>query len=771
MPDIPLYGCTPEPLINYLKALGILRLVAEQKDKNAKGRWKDGIFWLRSELDREGLVRFFLEKYKPTPILAPWNGGSGFYQKWDCKNKKFKERKVTNVLERISNSNLDRLKKYRETIELIKQALAGIASCTDLNIILNGKTKKEKEKILNELLIFQSDRKTFSINKSKKDELLFSLRSKILTDESLSWMDSAIALTSDKKKNRHEFPLLGTGGNVGNSDFAAMFMLCIQHVTEQEYDNKMIHSLLESSILSSPTSNILNIPIGQFDPGKAGGMNQTQGFEGENFANPWDFIFMCEGSLLTAGSITRRTETGDVGVSFPFTVKNSPVGYGSSGEEINRGETWLPVWDNHVGPNEIKALFCEGRVRIGKKEVKTGLDFSRSIAMLGVDRGINYFIRYGFQERFGQNYLAVPLGRFQVKARLNVDLIKEIDKWLDSFRRATSDKNAPPRFKSALRRIETAIFQYCQFGENHRFQEILCALGQAEKELAITEGKVGTSQPVSPISKISPDWIKASNDNSVEFEIALALASIWDRERKIGPIRANLEPVTWKGHSEWKGYVSWCKKCKSVSWNNANLKDNMTAVLERRILEANRSNCSTLPLSYFHGVSLEALSRFISGEVDDDRIAELLWGMMLIDHWKKYPEIPHTRYESLPIPRAFALLKMLFLPYDLEKNGKSIHIRTEERILPLLRSNRPGEACAIAARRLRSSGILSMSHSRNSNRDHEWAEAIEGLDTRRIAAALLIPAHHDTIDRLMKLVARPEKVLPEIEVKEIERRD
>ncbi len=28
MPDLPLPGCTPEPLMNYLKALGVFRLVA-----------------------------------------------------------------------------------------------------------------------------------------------------------------------------------------------------------------------------------------------------------------------------------------------------------------------------------------------------------------------------------------------------------------------------------------------------------------------------------------------------------------------------------------------------------------------------------------------------------------------------------------------------------------------------------------------------------------------------------------------------------------------
>jgi CRISPR-associated protein Csx17 len=41
MPNIVhLAGCAPTPLAHYLKALGILRLVAEQKDENACGYWQ-----------------------------------------------------------------------------------------------------------------------------------------------------------------------------------------------------------------------------------------------------------------------------------------------------------------------------------------------------------------------------------------------------------------------------------------------------------------------------------------------------------------------------------------------------------------------------------------------------------------------------------------------------------------------------------------------------------------------------------------------------------
>ncbi|HID49928.1 MAG TPA: hypothetical protein EYP40_10025, partial [Chromatiales bacterium] len=78
---VHLQGCTPTPLASYLKALAIHRLVAEQKDPEARGWWQGQHFVLESTLDEDGLKAFFLDEYRPTPIIAPWNGGSGFYPK------------------------------------------------------------------------------------------------------------------------------------------------------------------------------------------------------------------------------------------------------------------------------------------------------------------------------------------------------------------------------------------------------------------------------------------------------------------------------------------------------------------------------------------------------------------------------------------------------------------------------------------------------------------------------------------------------------------
>ena len=85
---LALRGCAPTPLASYLKALGVLRLVSspanhvsgQAADPHARGWWENECFHLRTTLDRDALLGFFLHDYAPSPIIAPWNGRAGFLE-------------------------------------------------------------------------------------------------------------------------------------------------------------------------------------------------------------------------------------------------------------------------------------------------------------------------------------------------------------------------------------------------------------------------------------------------------------------------------------------------------------------------------------------------------------------------------------------------------------------------------------------------------------------------------------------------------------------
>ena len=103
--QVILKGCTTEPMAGYLKALAVFRLVSEQVDRRARGWWAGNSFCLESKFDESALLRFFLDEYVPTPIVAPWNGGSGFVEG---------DRHVG--IDAILASGLPRLAEYRRTI-------------------------------------------------------------------------------------------------------------------------------------------------------------------------------------------------------------------------------------------------------------------------------------------------------------------------------------------------------------------------------------------------------------------------------------------------------------------------------------------------------------------------------------------------------------------------------------------------------------------------------------------------------------------------------
>lgn len=714
MPELILHGCTPEPLMSYLKALGVLRLVAEQADPDARGAWRAGTFVLSSHLDEDALLKFFLEQYQPTPIVAPWAGGSGFFGQ---DNRK--------AVDEIATSRSPRMDSYRVLIEQVRT-------------------------------ILQEEGQAAKPSDVAKEHLLRRYRRE-LQDEFLPWMDCALVLQSEGQGFP---PILGTGGNDGRLDFTQNFMQRLVDLgIPQAQMVRESPGWLRHALLGESTNNLLTVAVGQFDPGHAGGPNATQGMEGDSLVNPWDFILMIEGALLLAGSLARRmgARQRDKAV-FPFTVRPAAVGYASSAEvetAAARGETWLPLWATLASLSELRLVFAEGRAELSGKQSRDGVDFARAIAGLGIDRGVSSFVRFGFLKRSGKAYLAAPLGRFAVRgARREVDLLSEMETWLGRFRRACREDGTPPRFSGALRRIDTAIFDFCRYGGAPRMAEVLCALGNAERQLANGEKFRKTDKrTIHPVPLLSAAWLSACDDGSAEFRLALALAAIrGDRERKVVDLRANLEPVEHKG-ARW----TWAETGGGVVWSGSDLCRNLAAVLTRRVMDAGRTGLDVLPLNSRFAASLTDVATFLAGDTDDQRLEELLWGLLLIDganEWREQREqLTKPLERPLLLPSAYALLKLVFLPHQLSwpVGAEGVLIKPEPDILGHLRAGNVKSACEIAARRLRASGCVPMPGPLSDGRRRELDRDTR-VDPTRLAAALLVPVSGTA--QLARLVLR-----------------
>src|SRR5262249_1731332 len=150
---------------------------------------------------------------------------------------------------------------------------------------------------------------------------------------------------------------------------------------------------------------------------------------------------MLEGALALAGNTSRRLGAGRAAASFPFVVESTSAGHGSVGNDNTRGEAWLPLWSAPALFDEVKFLLSEGRAEVGRVRAWSGLTFAQAVAGLGVDRGIESFVRYEFQERLGQSYIATPIGRFDVpQAPLDgIELVRALNPLLSSLDALVAD--------------------------------------------------------------------------------------------------------------------------------------------------------------------------------------------------------------------------------------------------------------------------------------------------------------------------------------------
>lgn len=648
MPEIALPGCRPEPLAYYLKALAVLRLVAEQADPGCRGWWDGDTFRLRSALDREGLSRFFLEAYRPTPVIAPWNGGSGFFPG---------DRQEG--IRPLGASPAPRFRDYRQAIAEGRRVLDGLG--------IRGKLRKDE-----------------------KPAVLLTARN-TLPERVLAWMDAAVVLTGDGAKYP---PLLGTGGNDGRLDFTNNFMQRLVDLFDPQTGEPraLADRWLEAALFGEPVPGLQrDKPIGQFYPGAAGGANATAGFAAEPLINPWDFVLMIEGALGFASAATRRLAGGqEGGTSYPFTVRASGVGYGSAhgSDEKGRGEMWLPLWSNPASYAEVAALFAEGRAQVGRRQAVGGVDFARAVAGLGVDRGIDRFQRYGFHVRNGLAYFATPLGRWRVTLRPEVDLLAApaLDAWLDRLRGTAAGDPAPARLGRALRGIEQAILDFCREGGPRRFAEILIALGEAETALAASP-KFRREARLNPVPLLSPSWLEACDDGSAEFRLAAALASAGLREN-LEPVRVERRTVRFDTDDHPR-----------VVWGAGELVRNLGEVLRRRCLDARREGGERPPLGGRWTASLGDVAAFVRGEVDDRRLEALLKGLCLVD-WSAPAGRRSGPAEPLP-PVIYALLKLCHLPHPL----RGVAIPWEASIAARALAGDGAQASRLAVRRLRGSGF------------------------------------------------------------------
>jgi CRISPR-associated protein Csx17 len=785
-----LKGCSPAPLANYLKALGILRVVGEQADAQARGWWHGERFCLMSKLSKEELEVFFLEKYEPTPLMSPWNKGCGFFKQDDP------------GLSPLEFSSATRFKRFRDGIEASRLLLDEISQADAAIRAIKSRTKTNKSfQTEEQRLLLESDRCYQGMLQQLREQLdkqdivvdqraqlcndletiislthrspnpptkseaqllkasgsykrllamadrrFKALKASLIPDCSRTWRGPhaewlSAAVVMDEAGNPQWPSLLGTGGNDGNLDFTNNFMQQIGSIFEIGSDRGLPKSpakgWLCDALWSDPGKDLQSAAIGQYQPGSAGGANSSTGFDSGNLVNSWDFLLMMEGAILFTSRATRRLDPNALAkVSAPFAVRPHATGFATKGsEKAVRGEQWMPLWQQPATLSDIATMIGEARIQLNRQPANRPIDAARAISRLGLSRGIDAFVRYGYLERNGQSTLAIPLGRVRVRHLPHSYLIDDLAAWLDRVHRRSQDKNAPARLAQAEHRLADAVFAALTHDHTpSRWQAILLAISEIEALQAN-----GTGIEAGVLHGLKPEWVQAVDDGTPEFRLALALGSAgadYFRGDVIDPVRHHFLPLE-KGCRRFKlADKRLVNDPRVVATGRDPLRD-CAAIAERRLVEAAQKGQrqSRLIAAPGFGAQLADLAIFLSGTLELEKITALARAFMAID-WRRgnkrtLPKSPMSRESP---PESWLALRLCFLPWPIDRD---LSIPADQQILRLLTSGDTASAIRLSARKLKSSGI----------RPPFEGGFADQTDARLWAAAMVFPISQGTASR------------------------
>jgi len=704
-----LAGCRPRPLASYLKAVGVLRMVAEQADPEARGFWRDDSFVLLTRLDEAALLRFFLHTWQPSPFMSPWNKGSGLLTERD--------KGVAPLLA----STAPRFAQVRAGIEATRELTRAMKGAVEAEKAIKAEKTKLRGAEAKEALAANPDyqarlRQAAKACKQLKDELQPECQRR-WRGPTLRWLRAALVVTAD---GGARFPaMLGTGGNDGKLDFTNNAMQRLADLFDLKSEDggpkPLAGAALRSALFGDADQVLIKGGIGQFSPGQSGGANASAGALADSKLNPWDLPFLLEGALLFAAGTSRRL--GGVASEqtvAPFSVRAGAAGYASASltDESPRGEQWLPLWTRPWSASEVEALLREGRSQLGSRPSETALDAARAVARLGVARGVTAFERYGYLERNGKSNYAVPLGRWQVRAAPHASLLDDLDSgsWWSRFRRAVRGERAPATLVVLERRLADTVMGALAHGDEPlRFQAILLTLAEIDAQL-VASGAFTASNGLQPTPKLSSQWVAAANDGGSELALALSLAGAGAGHDKTGRpvdgVRSHWMPLDKFGRFEKRERA--LAKSPRVVMHGRDAEADLIRLVMRRLGESASGASRTLALRPRPGTAatLSDLARLLSGSVDLERTLWLGRALSALD-WSTWQ--PRERQKRATTDLAVASLDPAYLALRLCHLADSL---TDGRRIPVdpavtrqLAAGDASRAFTLVIARLRGVGI------------------------------------------------------------------
>jgi CRISPR-associated protein Csx17 len=331
--------------------------------------------------------------------------------------------------------------------------------------------------------------------------------------------------------------------------------------------------------------------------------------------------------------------------------------------------------------------------------------------------------------------------------------------WLSRARNAVRQLTSPTLI-ALSRQLDETLFHLTQSESSEAVQRVIIAIGRLIAastritKLLQTDKKDQTAV-FGPPPRLSAAWAAEAEDGSHEFALAAALSGIDAAEitndATLGfPFRRHLAPIKVRRDAHGRDYDSWDDSTNSkvlAVWTGQNLVRDMVAVLDRRLVEAERRNflqansnppLNELPLAAWRTAPLASVAAFLAEKTDDARIAALVAGLAWV-RIRRLELAAAEREDALPF--AYAALKPLFDPAGLGPESDRRRIIDPLPLVRLLRGGRSYDAISAAQRFARGAGLASC---------FVDVTTSTSMDPMRLAASLLFPIAPLARDRLIE---------------------
>ena len=771
MPDhLELYGCRHDILGHYLKAIGLLRVLAlradeAHRDPGAEGWWdlEKACFCLRSSKypTKEKLVEFFANAYRPTPVFAAWNkepgsdadasGKLGVRADWDVANHYSLQ--VVNADERKKPANRCKLIAV-EALEAYREAAAsGVTEAVD--------------SIATPFL------------KSNTEHPLF--LSKGIAGRAHLWRTHWEYLGAFQK---HRDAYKKAAEKVAAHNGTARQLAALKE--KADVAHQPIVDLLPFKYGCASAAKGKGTP---FFPDAIKAYNTGSGWVTENYPfNALDYVLAVEGGFAMRGSVGRTLAANSKRfAAFPF-VFDSGDNMVDDGNEVKgtARALWFPLWNRPVTFAELSSFISDAQARLPGKDARFSAEFMRALHSQGVDAGFA-----GWQEfRFKMLISRVPwvtTGSYVESAfredttRLNRAL-HPLDEshFLDQFEIAWKGSKASARSPHPVRtEINDAMETAVRETTPHHCLDLLGTVFRACRQMAISESFRDTL-PGKRAHFFRPlpmeDWnLLFAGFDQAEFRIARAVASMvghqWQQNgeySKTLPMHGSILPLN-LGPTGWYLATKGDRSHQAV-WTGTDLCHDLAAVLGRRYMDSLTDDRPALVSAF--GAPLGDVLAFLRGDLDDHLIARWTEALSLIEWRLVHVEEPAPaagEWESQAIPPEYAALRtVLELECERREDGDRKKRRSQQPIsllcqrsastLPLAVTealrwigiwgvpNPYGEKAVAEKKRLSGRDIISLPPTALSF----------STDTARLSAAVCIPLHERDLFALYRVVSLPQ---------------